>query len=60
MVLFPPLYVGRPLGFAPEAALEMGFAPVTAKCGGGAIAWVAGALAVQGTQESWWLEQQEI
>ena len=22
MVLFPPLYVGRPLGFAPEAALE--------------------------------------
>jgi len=31
-----------------------------AKCGGGAIAWVSGALAVQGTQESWWLEQQEI
>ena len=22
MVLFPPLHVGRPLGFAPEAALE--------------------------------------
>ena len=22
MVLFPPLLVGRPLGFAPEAALE--------------------------------------
>ena len=22
MVLFPPLYEGRPLGFAPEAALE--------------------------------------
>ena len=22
LVLFPPLHVGRPLGFAPEAALE--------------------------------------
>ena len=22
MILFPPLHVGRPLGFAPEAALE--------------------------------------
>ena len=27
MVLFPPLHVGRPLGFAPEAALEDGVCP---------------------------------
>ena len=51
MVLFPPLHVGRPGGFAPEAALEeLGFAPVRARCGGGAAAWVAGVLAIPGTQ----------
>ena len=51
VVLFPPLHVGRPGGFAPEAALEeLGFAPVRARCGGGAAAWVAGVLAIPGTQ----------
>ena len=44
--------MGRPLGFAPEAALEdLGF-PVRARCGGGAAAWVAGVLAAPGTQGS--------
>ena len=50
VVLFPPLHVGHPLGFAPEAALEVGFAPMRARCGGGAAAWVAGVLAAPGTQ----------
>ena len=38
----------------------LGFAPVRARCGGGAAAWVTGVLAVPGTQGSWWLGQQEI
>ena len=38
----------------------LGFAPVKARCGGGAAAWVAGFLAAPGTQGIWWLEQQEI
>ena len=38
----------------------LGFAPVRARCGGGAAAWVAGVLAAPGTQGSWWLGQQEI
>ena len=33
---------------------------VSAGCGGGAAAWVSGALAAQGTQGSWQLGQQEI
>ena len=60
MVLFPPLHVGRPLGFAPEAALEVGFAPMRARCGGGAAAWVTGVLAAPGTQGNWQLGQQDI
>ena len=36
------------------------FAPVRARCGGGAAAWVAGVLAAPGTQGSWRLGQQEI
>ena len=61
MILFPPLHVGRPLGFAPEAALEdLGLAPVRARCGNGAAAWVAGVLAAPGTQGGWRLGQQEI
>ena len=35
-------------------------APVRARCGGGAAAWVTGVLAAPGTQRSWWLGQQEI
>ena len=38
----------------------LGFAPVNARCGGGAAAWVVGVLAARGTQGSWWLGQQEI
>ena len=38
----------------------LGFAPVRARCGGGAAAWVAGVLAAPGTQGSWQLRQQEI
>ena len=38
----------------------LGFAPVRVRHGGGAAAWVAGVLAAPGTQESWWLGQQEI
>ena len=57
MVLSPPLHVGRPLGFAPEAALEDLGLPL----GGGAgmevvqAAWVAGVLEAPGTQGSWQL-----
>ena len=53
--------MGRPGGFAPEAALEeLGFAPVRARCGSGASAWVAGVLAVPGTHGDWQLGQQVI
>ena len=38
----------------------LGFAPVRAKCGGGAAAWAAGVLAAPGTQGSWLRGQQEI
>ena len=38
----------------------VGSAPVRARCGGGAAAWVAGILAAAGTQGSWRLGQQEI
>ena len=38
----------------------LGFAPVRARSGGGAAAWVAGNLTVPGIQGSWWLGQQEI
>ena len=37
----------------------LGFAPVRARCGGGAAAWVAGVRAAPGTQGSWWLGHQE-
>ena len=60
MVLVPPLHVGRPLGFAPEAAGGLGCAPVRARCGGGAAAWVTEVLAGAGTQGSWRLGQEEI
>ena len=43
---------GRPGG--------LGFAPVRARCGGGAAAWVAEVLAAPGPQGSWRLGQQEI
>ena len=60
VVLFPSLYVGHPLGFAPEVALgDLGL-PVRARCGGGAAALVIGILAAPGTQGSWELRQQEI
>ena len=38
----------------------LGSAPVRARCGGGAGAWVTGVLEAPGTQRSWRLEQQEI
>ena len=60
MALFPPLHVGRPLGFATEAALEALGLPCEARCGGGAAAWVAGVLAAPGSQGCWRLGQQEI
>ena len=54
------MHVDHPLVFAPEAALEdLGLALFKARCGGGAAAWVAGALAAPGTQGSWQLGQQE-
>ena len=58
MVLSPLLHVARPLGFAPEAALED--LAVRARCGGGAAVWVAGILAAPGTQRVWQLGKQEI
>ena len=61
VVLFPPLYVGRPLGFSSWGCPGgLGFAPMRARCGGGAAAWVAGVLAAPGTQGGWRLGQQEI
>jgi len=38
----------------------LGPAPVKARWGGGAAAWVTGVLAAPDTQGSWWLWQQEI
>ena len=38
----------------------LGSAPVRPRCGGGAAAWVAGALAAPGPQGGWQLGQQEI
>ena len=38
----------------------LGFGPVRARCGSGAVAWVSGVLAAPGTQGSWRPEQQEI
>ena len=52
MVLSPPLHVGHPLGFAPEAGPRgLGSAPVSARCGGGAASWVTGPLAVPGIKK---------
>ena len=42
--------MGRPLVFAPGAALEDLGLPMRAIFGGGAAAWVAGVLAEPGTQ----------
>ena len=54
MVLFPPLHVGHPLGFVPEAALvDLGLPLWRARCGDGAAAWIAGVLEAPGTQGSW-------
>ena len=61
MVLFPPLHVDGPLGFALEAALEeLGFATVRAMCGGGTAVWVTEVLAGPGIQGNWQLRKQEI
>ena len=38
----------------------IGFAPVKARCGGGAAALVPGLLAASDTQGSWWLRKNEI
>ena len=52
---------GSSTGVCPWGCLGgLGFAPVRARCGGGAVAWIAGVLAAPGTQGSWWLVQQEI
>jgi len=55
------LHVGRPLRFSSWGYPGgLGFAPVRARCGGGAAAWVTGVLAAPGTQRRWQLGQQEI
>ena len=38
----------------------LGCAPGRTECGGGAVAWIAGALAVPGTKGSHWVGKQEI
>ena len=38
----------------------LGFAPVRARCGGGAFAWVTGVLTAPSIQGSWRLRQEEI
>ena len=56
VVLFPHLPVGHLLGFSSWGCPGgLGFAPMRARCGGGAAAWVAGVLAAPGPQGSWWL-----
>ena len=63
MVLCPPLHVGRPMEFAPKAALEdLGCSGEVRwdLYGGRAAAWIAGVLAAPGTQGSWQLGQQEV
>ena len=52
--------MGRPLGFAPKAALEDLGLPMKARCGAGAAACLAGVLAAPGPQRSWQLGQQEV
>ena len=47
---FPPLDMGRPLWFAPGAALEDLGLPLRAIFGGCAAAWVVGVLVEPGTQ----------
>ena len=49
VALFPPLHVGRPLGFT-SCPGGPGSAPVRAGCGGGAAAWATGVLAAPGPQ----------
>ena len=44
----------------PRLPWRIGFAPVRARCGGGAAAWVAEVLAAPGTQGSWQLRKKEI
>ena len=62
MVLFPPLHVGRPLGLAPEAALEDLGLPL----GGPGVEVVQllglypGILAAPAMHGSWQLGQQEV
>ena len=58
-VLFPPLHVGCPLGFAPKAALEdLGFPQWEPGVDVVQLhAWVTGVLAVPGTERSWQLQQ---
>ena len=59
VVLFPPLHVDHPLGFAPEAALEALGLPLR---GPGVevvqLLGLLGFLAAPGTQGSWRLGQQ--
>ena len=59
-VLFPPLHVGRPLGFALGASLEDLVCPCEGQCGGDAAPWIAGVLTAPDTEGRWQLGQQEI
>ena len=59
--LFPLVHVGCPLGFCSWGCPGgLGSAPVRARDGRGAAAWLAGVLEARGTQGSWRLGQQEI
>ena len=60
MALFPPLYVGCPLGFAPVVSLEELGLPQRGS--GVEVVQLLGfqELAAPGTQGSWQLGQQEI
>ena len=61
VILFPPLDIGHPLrGSSWGCPGGLGFAPVRARCRGGAAAWVTKVLAAPGTQGSWRPGQQEI
>ena len=52
--------MGRPLGFAAEAAMKTWVCPGEVQVGCGVAPWVTGVLAAPGTQGCWQLGQQEI
>lgn len=60
MALSLALQVGHPQEFAPKASLASWVCPSEDQVEGGMTTWIAGTLAVTGTQGSWQPQVQEI